>query len=725
MYFAALKNGDAENWFGPPVWHQRPGYPHHRRSTLTLTPPNIDRSASGLAQLTVTLQGVTSAADGNAGHRVGVLVNGFDLGEMTFVGQAHAEQTFAVPVEQLVDGENTVTLDAHGWNTWISLVDTIRLDYPHTYQADADRLRFTVDAPELDHGRRLCRLVDPRLRHHRSDGAGGAAGDDRDRAGLSTVTVFVPGPGTRTLMAFSDETVVSPAFVQANHPSTWHAASQAHDYVVISHADFIGQAAPLAALRQQQGHTPAIVDVNDIYDEFSFGEKTPQAIKDFLQWARTNWRQAPRFVVLLGDATIDPRDYQGYGDADFVPTKQVAMAAVALETASDDWFVDFDNNGLPDVPIGRLSVRTADQAETMVAKIVSYEHATPQAWTKDVLLVAGQSDDTSNFGQFSATLGALVPNDYTVHQVFTDTLGSDAAHQAIVDRVNDGQLIVNYAGHGSVDLWGSDDDLLTNGDVTASWQNATRLPFVVAMNCLNGLFNGIYGEESLAEALQRAPNGGAVAVWASSSVTPPATQALVNQELFRLIFQGTYATLGEAVAAAKRVVTNPDLRKSWIFFGDPAMHLNGAPQPGDHRTRWTPPPPPSSTTPPPTDPADVGTPGASTIRVPANGDLQAAINRAGAGRYDSARGGRDLRRQLRAAREERRGLRHDSHGDAGRAAARHDRPHRPGAGAAAREDSLAQRERGDRHHGRRASLPVAVPRIPAERQGRGRHHSAG
>ena len=66
------------------------------------------------------------------------------------------------------------------------------------------------------------------------------------------------------------------------------------------------------------------MDVNDIYDEFSFGEKTPQAIKDFLQWARANWQQAPRFVVLLGDATIDPRDYAGLGDADFVPTKQVA-----------------------------------------------------------------------------------------------------------------------------------------------------------------------------------------------------------------------------------------------------------------------------------------------------------------------------------------------------------------------------------------------------------------
>src|SRR6185295_13248500 len=98
-------------------------------------------------------------------------------------------------------------------------------------------------------------------------------------------------------------------------------------------------------------------------------------------------------------------------------------------------------------------------------------------------------------------------------------------------------------------------------------------------NCLNGLFNGIFGEESLAEALTRRQDGGAVAAWASSSATPPAVQSVVNQELFRLIFSGTYKTAGEAVAAAKRVVTNQDLRRSWIFFGDPAMQLSGAPQP--------------------------------------------------------------------------------------------------------------------------------------------------
>ena len=100
-------------------------------------------------------------------------------------------------------------------------------------------------------------------------------------------------------MAFSDDTMSSPQFVRVNQPSHIHDSANAYDYVVISHADFLAQVAPLATHRQGQGHQTVVVDVDDVYDEFSFGEKTPQALRDFLQWARTNWTTAPRFVVRL------------------------------------------------------------------------------------------------------------------------------------------------------------------------------------------------------------------------------------------------------------------------------------------------------------------------------------------------------------------------------------------------------------------------------------------
>ena len=79
--------------------------------------------------------------------------------------------------------------------------------------------------------------------------------------------------------------------------------------------------------------------------------------------------------------------------------------------------------------------------------------------------------------------------------------------------------------------------------------------------------------ESLAEALLKAPQGGAVAVWASSGMTEPDGQALMNKELIRLLFNGGALTLGEATAKAKKAISDKDIRKTWILFGDPATRL--------------------------------------------------------------------------------------------------------------------------------------------------------
>ena len=76
-------------------------------------------------------------------------------------------------------------------------------------------------------------------------------------------------------------------------------------------------------------------------------------------------------------------------------------------------------------------------------------------------------------------------------------------------------------------------------------------------------------------------------MWASSSITNAVMQAAVNQEFFRLVFSGGFATVGESVAAAKAVVTDRDVRRSWIFFGDPAMRLKGVPQATDGLDRLT------------------------------------------------------------------------------------------------------------------------------------------
>ena len=144
--------------------------------------------------------------------------------------------------------------------------------------------------------------------------------------------------------------------------------------------------------------------------------------------------------------------------------------------------------------------------------------------------------------------------------------------------VNQGQLIVNYLGHGSSYIWGKTGELLTTADIPANWSTTgSRLPFVVAMNCLNGFFQGIYGEESLAETLVRANGGGAVAVWASSSLTEAGAAGTDER---RAVQAGVRRVAGDARRCGdggQGREADVDVRRSWVFFGDPAMKLKDVP----------------------------------------------------------------------------------------------------------------------------------------------------
>jgi len=566
IWFAALKNKGANKYFGDFLSTDGPV-----DETLTLT--NVDFAAPGSAQLEVALQGINEDPTVNPNHRVGVLINGLEAGEVTFNGQSQGVRTFTVPQRQLVAGANTVTFVVRGGELDFSAVNYVRLTYWHTYTAEGDALRFSAAGgqPFAVDGFsradiRLIDITDPSAPRE-------LVGTTRAMGATFRISAVAAGAGVHTVLAFTGATIGMADSVRRNAPSSWSASNNDADYLILTHGDFVDAVKPLKALREAKGLRVALIDVEDIYDEFNFGEKTPDAIKDFMVRARAVWRTPPRFLLLVGNATIDPRNYFGTGQVDYVPVQVVDTAF--LEVPSDDWYADTDGDGRPDLAaVGRLPARSVLQARVMVSKILAYEATGEGGWSKNVLLVADQNDSDDDFEGATKALEPSISPDYQVHKVLRGAVGTDDARADLLGRMNDGQLIVNYFGHGSVDMW--HDDLLT-GEDAATMTNGSRLPLVVAMSCLNGFFHTFWPDDSIAGSLMRAQNGGAIAVWASSSLTSPSGQSQLDQELFRLLFTGAYPTLGEAVAAAKKATTDNDVRRSWILFGDPALHLKGLP----------------------------------------------------------------------------------------------------------------------------------------------------
>ena len=75
-----------------------------------------------------------------------------------------------------------------------------------------------------------------------------------------------------------------PGFVRII-PRSSAPAQPGSEIVMVSAEPFAGALDPLLRAHKAQGQSSAVVLVEDLYDEFNFGERTPQAIRDFLHTA--------------------------------------------------------------------------------------------------------------------------------------------------------------------------------------------------------------------------------------------------------------------------------------------------------------------------------------------------------------------------------------------------------------------------------------------------------
>jgi uncharacterized repeat protein (TIGR01451 family) len=562
-YFATLLNGEnQDNFFGDAVTTEP--------VDEALMVAHFNTGSALPTTVDVTLQGATD----QQAHSVSVSFNGNPIGQMDFFNQSNVTNTFPINSSLVQNGGNTVTLTALDGDNDVSLVQSVALHYPHTYAADGNWLRASVPSGAAlnitgftNSEIRAYDITDPEA-IIQLDGVVQAQGNTFSLA----LTIPSAGVAERTLLVFSADQMSAPSSLTFHEPDTAIHRQQRSDIVVISHPDFVASLAPFVALRQQQGRQVSVVTTDQLYDAFNFGERTPFAIRSYLQQLSSDPTQAPQAVLFVGDASLDPRNYLGLGDFDFVPTRIIETQA--FKTASDDWFTDFDQTGFATIPTGRIPVRNPSDAALVISKIVNYESgATAGSWNQQALLIADQNVDV-NFSNEAAFAASEIPANLQTTSILADSLDVNTARGQILNALNSGALLVNYTGHGATEQW-SFSDLLDNNSA-ATLTNGDHLPFYLLMDCLNGFFHDVY-TQSLAESLLLAPNGGAVAVWASSGFTAAPEQGTMDQALLRILKNDPGTPLGEGILGAKLGITDPDIRRTWIFFGDPSMQLQSAP----------------------------------------------------------------------------------------------------------------------------------------------------
>ncbi len=179
-----------------------------------------------------------------------------------------------------------------------------------------------------------------------------------------------------------------------------------------------------------------VVTTDQLFDAYNYGERSPFAIRDFLNQSHFRDPGKLQGVLLVGDASLDPRNYLGFGDFDFVPTRIIETPA--LKTASDDWFSDFNESGFATIPTGRLPVRTAAEAELVVDKIVRYEQGSyAGAWNNVAVLIADDNQG-SNFSGTTQVAATVLPPTLKVTEIFAAGQGSDSIRSQILTALNNG-----------------------------------------------------------------------------------------------------------------------------------------------------------------------------------------------------------------------------------------------------------------------------------------------
>jgi hypothetical protein len=547
FYKQDILNGDAENVFGTSYNESFPG-------TVNFNLTGVDFSAIN-SSLDITLQGITLTA-----HQTRIVLNGVELGVVTGSNYNPMNGHFDFPTSVLREGANTLVLTSFGQGD-IGAFDQMKINFARLYRAEQNRLSFFVPNYKASYAENF---ASPNIRIFDTTNADAPlliSGLTVESSG-GGYRVHLPSNRGRVLFAVEDSGILTAASISQNFPSTLSTAANEGALIIISHRDFLTPAEAWADYRRAQGLIVKVVNIEDIYDEFSFGVVNPDSIRSFLKYAKDEWQVKPNYTLIIGDATFDPRNYFGVG-ANYVPTRMVDT--IYSETGSDETLADFNNDGLAEIAVGRIPARNAATVTLLFNKLTTFEQTVAQGLSRGAIF-ASDLPDGYDFEGLSNRLCQQLPATVPCIKI---NRALPNANAVLMGEMNNGRFIVNYSGHGNVGVWAASNFFSSTHAGQLSHSNKA---IYTMLTCLNGYF--INPTDSLSEVLLKNPNGGAVSTWASSGLTTPDVQEVMATRFYNQIAAGNITRIGDLIKDAKTTINfGRDVRLSWVLLGDPTMKV--------------------------------------------------------------------------------------------------------------------------------------------------------
>lgn len=521
----------------------------------------------GPAKLSIRLWSSTEDVP-DPDHHVEVAVNGRQMASWSWDGIRHQTLSVVLPEGELqANFNNLITIHVPGdtgatgeafYIDWIYLIYSGHLDAAFTpleFNSDAAAIRIDNAANPL----LIFNITDPRrpvalTNYHHED---------------EQIEVAGQGEGGLYIALNPSEAINPTISMMPKRERSLQTAGLGADYLAIVADDqgFEDVLQPLLDYRANQGLSVTAVSLSQIYDEFSYGQQSPAAIRRFLTYVAANWQPAPHFVLLVGDASYDVHNLTRGKNRNLLPATYVATQEGNF-VASDAWYTA----EVPNMAIGRFPVQTNVQLQALVSKTIAYETADDPSltWDQLALLVA---DDEQKFDLVSDNLAQqLSDKGFHPHKLYMTE--DDNIHYSIISTINQGVGLVNYIGHGGATMWG--DEAVLRSEDANMLANANRLPIFTTFTCSNGDFAHPQ-TDSLAESLLWVDAGGIVAAVAPSGRAMIDQQLPVSEIFYDYLLRGDEATLGDVLTAVRQATSSDanqaDVLHTINLLGDPALRI--------------------------------------------------------------------------------------------------------------------------------------------------------
>ncbi len=360
------------------------------------------------------------------------------------------------------------------------------------------------------------------------------------------------------------------------------------DYLLITSDNFLEKAVQYSAFISQTYDIKAdVINVNDIYDEFAYGNFNPEAIKAFLEYAGRFWRKpAPKYVFIVGDCTYDyhsnKHNFQGAPVMNnFVPSFGAPV--------SDNWFVINDTTGamIQTMNIGRLPVNTIREFENYFDKHRKYLNKNFDNWNKKYLLFSGGPTDNPQQleqlkGVHDSILTKLISPSPTggMYKHFYKTITPVTSfgpypNEEVQNAIDSSAILISYLGHSGTQTW--DNGIVDPGQLHTPLQ---VFPLITDFGCSTGKF-AEPDIVSFSELFTADENGEAIAYIGNSSLGFISTSTIYPFLFFKKLLVDSVRCISEAHSLAKLEMMQ-SYGSSGVFklfaltntlFGDPIISL--------------------------------------------------------------------------------------------------------------------------------------------------------